>query len=102
MRDNRVLNRRSQDGLKLPLLCAGCEERFTSWETNVAERIFPPFSRTQKICTLPRRLVAEIRGFGLMALAHLSPGRRKGYIGLPEQITSSSRKMSSELEGLHF
>jgi hypothetical protein len=47
MRDNRVPNRRSQDGLKLPLLCHVCEERFSNWETKVAERIFHPFNRTQ-------------------------------------------------------
>lgn len=40
-------NRRSQDGVKVPLLCANCEGRFNQWETEVADRIFYPFNKNR-------------------------------------------------------
>lgn len=36
-------NRRVQDGDKLPLLCAECEQRFGKCERQIAENIFEPF-----------------------------------------------------------
>ena len=35
-------NLRVQDGIKLHLLCADCEQRFNHWETQFANRIFHP------------------------------------------------------------
>src|SRR5438105_3665023 len=43
IRDSTAPNRLIQDGPKIPLLCAPCEERFAAWETPFAERIFLPF-----------------------------------------------------------
>jgi hypothetical protein len=37
-------NRRVQDGLKQPWLCAACEERFNLRETQFATKIFHPYN----------------------------------------------------------
>jgi hypothetical protein len=38
-------NLRVQDGLKLHLLCADCEQRFNQWETQFANQIFHPMTQ---------------------------------------------------------
>jgi hypothetical protein len=38
-------NLRVQDGIKLHLLCGGCEQRFNQWETQFANRIFHPMTQ---------------------------------------------------------
>ena len=38
-------NLRVQDGLKLYLLCADCEQRFNRWETQFANQIFQPMTQ---------------------------------------------------------
>ena len=45
LRASPAINRRSQDGLKAPLLCADCEGQFSQWESEVAKRIFYPFNK---------------------------------------------------------
>lgn len=45
LRASPAINRRSQDGLKAPLLCTDCEGRFSQWESEVAKRIFYPFNK---------------------------------------------------------
>lgn len=43
-------NRRVQDGLKLELLCGGCEQRFSRFETAFATKVFHPWhSGTHRI-----------------------------------------------------
>jgi len=39
-------NLRVQDGVKVPLLCADCEQRFNQWETQFANRIFHPMTQS--------------------------------------------------------
>jgi hypothetical protein len=36
---------RAQDGLKVPLLCEGCEQRFSRWERRFANEVFYPIQR---------------------------------------------------------
>jgi len=38
-------NLRVQDGLKLHLLCADCEQRLNEWETQFANQIFHPMTQ---------------------------------------------------------
>ena len=45
LRCGRQPNLRVQDGLKLHLLCAGCEQRFNEWETQFAKQIFHPMTQ---------------------------------------------------------
>ncbi len=42
LRDSRNINRRSQDILKEKWLCNDCEQLFSVWEKNFAERVFKP------------------------------------------------------------
>lgn len=42
IRNSEKPNQRSQDGLKKPLLCIGCESRFSKLETAFSSRIFHP------------------------------------------------------------
>ncbi len=41
-------NRRLQDGDKLPLLCTDCEERFSVWEHEFAQKVFLPFHNSDQ------------------------------------------------------
>lgn len=43
VRNSQEPNLRSQDGLKLHLLCEECEQRFSDWEREFANRIFYPY-----------------------------------------------------------
>ena len=43
MRNVEAPNRRVQDGVKVPLLCAECEGRFSKWESAFARQVFVPF-----------------------------------------------------------
>ncbi len=43
LRFGEDINKRAQDGLKLPFLCRSCEERFNSSETPFARDFFRPF-----------------------------------------------------------
>lgn len=43
MRSTNNINRRVQDGLKLPWLCAPCEQRFSRVETAFATKVFHPW-----------------------------------------------------------
>ncbi len=38
------LNKRVQDGLRVPLLCSTCEQRFGRWEKRFAENIYAPLN----------------------------------------------------------
>jgi hypothetical protein len=42
MRGSETPNRRIQGGLKIPLLCEACEQRFSAWEREFAKSIFRP------------------------------------------------------------
>ncbi len=41
-------NKRVQDGIKLPWLCGGCEDRLSKLETSFANEIFLPFCENKK------------------------------------------------------
>lgn len=43
LRAGNQINRRRQDGLKTPFLCADCESRLNAWETPFATQIFLPY-----------------------------------------------------------
>jgi hypothetical protein len=43
LRLGQQINRRQQDGLKHPFLCAECEARFNAWETPFATHMFLPY-----------------------------------------------------------
>lgn len=40
LRTSENINRRVQDGIKLPLLCNDCEQKFSKWESQFAAHIF--------------------------------------------------------------
>lgn len=42
LRTNRIPNRRIQDGPKIYLLCAACEQRLSDWEKPFSEKLFLP------------------------------------------------------------
>jgi len=42
IRFSQTPNRREQEGLKSPMLCENCEQRFSIWEKQVSEKIFKP------------------------------------------------------------
>jgi hypothetical protein len=42
IRFSEVPNKREQDGIKTPLLCQCCEDRFSQWEKPASEKIFRP------------------------------------------------------------
>lgn len=44
IRNTENVNRRVQDGLKLPLLCESCETRFSRFETAFATKLFHPWN----------------------------------------------------------
>ena len=58
-------NRRLQDGEKLPLLCAACEQRFGDAEREFATNIFSPFHKTDRDHFTPR-----LKTRGTSALRH--------------------------------
>ena len=43
-----AINRRVQDGLKRPLLCAECENKFAAWESEFASRVFVPAHQNKR------------------------------------------------------
>jgi len=45
LRYGKDMQRRAQDGLKTPLLCGGCEQKFSTWEKQFAETLFPSLSQ---------------------------------------------------------
>jgi hypothetical protein len=49
-------NRRVQDGVKVFLLCADCEQRFNLWETQFANRIFHPMTQSNTSAELTKQL----------------------------------------------
>jgi hypothetical protein len=49
IRSNQNVNRRVQDGLKLPLLCRNCEQLFSGWEKRFSEQIFIPLHDSQPV-----------------------------------------------------
>ena len=44
MRFSDTPNKRVQDGIKLPWLCADCEQRFSAWERKFANEVVVPWS----------------------------------------------------------
>lgn len=49
IRSNQNVNRRVQDGLKLPLLCRSCEQLLSNWEKRFAEQIFIPLHSPEPV-----------------------------------------------------
>ena len=47
LRTSEGVNRRVQDGLKLPLLCRDCEGLLNQWETPFAAQIYHPWTRRE-------------------------------------------------------
>ena len=61
MRFNREPNKRAQDGMKLPMMCSGCEGRISGWERRFKDEVFTPltkgewperYSRESVLCAL--------------------------------------------------
>jgi hypothetical protein len=48
LRGTKEPNQRLQDGLKYPLLCKVCEDRFAEYESSFAREIFHPYAQSQK------------------------------------------------------
>lgn len=48
LRFGKNIDRRVQDGFKIPLLCIDCERHFNKWETNFARDMFHPYNSGSK------------------------------------------------------
>ena len=44
LRFGEEMQRRKQDGVKIPLLCGTCEQRLSSWERQFSENVFMPLT----------------------------------------------------------
>ncbi len=49
IRSSREPDLRIQDGLKIHLLCAECEQRFSDWEKRFAEKVFLPLNDPEAV-----------------------------------------------------
>jgi hypothetical protein len=45
LRFGEEMQRRRQDGVKIPMLCGNCEQRLSSWERQFSENVFMPLTR---------------------------------------------------------
>ncbi len=84
IRDTDNIDRRVQDGIKLPWLCAKCENLFSKYETAFANNVFYPWLKEEKPIVYDERLLKFCTSVSWRVL-RFARGQNKDAKYTPEQ-----------------